>query len=709
MKKKDSRRALSKFSKVSTHKRKSTKKYTDRILAEIAATGVGYDGVKITEAEDGGRRGRKSSRTGRDEVRCEGIYSGSRSGFGFVDVGDENERDIFIPEGRSGGAIDGDYVEVIYHEYTAYTGERKTEGRVVGVLKPGREVFVGILEEERVSRRYGRVPRRLVFIADDPKVSVVPIVKDHGGAAVGERVAVRIKRSTGGGYQPECNVVATLGAPESLEANYGAVLIESGIPVEFKEEELLEARRVASLPIDLNEREDRRDDIIFTIDGAGAKDLDDAVSLRKTRTGWLLGVHIADVSHYVEERTALDRAAMQRGTSVYFVDKVVPMLPPELSNGACSLNAGEDKCTLSAFISLDKEGRIVNTRLANTVIRSRVRGVYSEVNEVLGGTASDEIKKKYREVTPALRKMVELYNILLCRAEERGMLELDLPEAIISLGADGEPIDIRPAERGVSERIIEQFMLCANEAVARLLREEGIPAVYRVHASPKEEKIADFLTYASNLGLDIRGISPDSVSPRELSHLLLSAKDGGVFAPVSYTMLRSMAKAEYSHLPEGHFGLGLADYCHFTSPIRRLSDLATHRIIKKVLIGGKPSAPYASYAKRAAVSATEAEIRAVGAERRIENLYKAIYMNGKIGEEFDGVVSSVASFGMFVMLPDTCEGLVPIDDMPGGSFYDERCASVRSSSSVYRVGDGVRVRLEEVDLIRCKLKFSIIL
>ena len=370
MKKKDSRRALSKFSKVSTHKRKSTKKYTDRILAEIAATGVGFDGVKITEAEDGGRRGRKTSRTGRDEVRCEGVYSGSRSGFGFVDIGDEGGRDIFIPEGRSGGAIDGDYVEIIYHEYTAYTGERKTEGRVISVLKPGKELFVGILEEERTSRRYGRLPRRLVFIADDPKVSVVPIVKDNGGAKVGERVAVRIKRSTGGTYPPECSVVAVLGDPESREANYEAVLIESGIPVDFKEEELLEARRVAGAAIEIGDREDRRDDVIFTIDGAGAKDLDDAVSLKKTRTGWLLGVHIADVSHYVEERTALDRAAMARGTSVYFIDKVVPMLPTELSNGACSLNAGEDKYTLSAFISLDEEGKIVNTRLANTVIRS---------------------------------------------------------------------------------------------------------------------------------------------------------------------------------------------------------------------------------------------------------------------------------------------------------------------------------------------------
>ena len=708
MKKKDSRRALSKFSKVSTHKRKSTKKYTDRILAEIAATGVGFDGVKISEAEDGGRRGRKTSRAGRDEVRCEGVYSGSRSGFGFVDIGDESGRDIFIPEGRSGGAVDGDYVEVIYHEYTAYTGERKTEGRVVSVLKQGRDVFVGILEEERTSRRYGRVPRRLVFIADDPKVSIVPIVKDNGGARIGERVAVRIKRSTGGGYPPECNVVAVLGDPESREANYEAVLIESGIPTEFKEEELIEARRVASVPVEIGEREDRRSDVIFTIDGASAKDLDDAVSLKKTRTGWLLGVHIADVSHYVEERCALDRAAMQRGTSVYFVDKVVPMLPPELSNGACSLNANEDKYALSAFISLDEDGKIVTTRLANTVIRSRVRGVYSEVNELLSGTASDEIKRKYREVMPALKRMEELYSILASRARARGMLELDLPEAVISLDSDGNPVDVRPAIRGVAERIIEQFMLTANEAVARLLRESGIPGVYRVHARPSEEKITDFLMYASNLGLDIRGILPESASGSELSRLLISADEKGIFAPVSYTMLRSMAKAEYSNAPEGHFGLGLVDYCHFTSPIRRLSDLATHRIIKKVLLGGKPAGSYASYAKRAAAAATETEVRAVGAERRIENLYKAIYMSGKVGECFDAVVSSVASFGMFVMLPDTCEGLVSIDDMPGSFFYDERNVGLRSSTLVYRVGDGVKVRLVEVDLIRCKLKFSII-
>lgn len=709
MKNKNTKRALSKFSKRSTHKRKDKRKNQEALLGEIAMTGVGFEGVKISSSTDSGRRARVSSKSRHDEVRAEGVYSGARGGFGFVTVSEGDEPDIFIPEGRSGGAIDGDFVEIIYHAYRGYDGTERTEGRVVRIIRVEREVFVGTLEEEHDRRRYGRLPRRLVFIADDPHVSVVPIVKDAAGAECGDKVAVRIKRNTGAYYAPECEVVSILGEPESLEANYEGILIESGIPVEFSAEELLDAERAAAEPIDYSDREDRRDDVIFTIDGAGAKDLDDAVSLRKTQSGWLLGVHIADVSHYVAEKTALDRAVMNRGTSVYFVDKVVPMLPPVLSNGACSLGADEDKCALSAFIKLSPVGEIIDVRLAKTVIRSRVRGVYSEVNRLLAGTADAEIKKRYRDVRTALGRMHELYLILKERAARRGMLELDMPEAVISLDADGAPIEIGPAVRGDAERMIEQFMLTANEAVARRLRTEGVPCVYRVHETPPEDKLYDFLTYASNLGLDIRGMSVDSVDTNALGRLLSEADERGMYAPVSYFLLRSMAKAKYSASPEGHFGLGLADYCHFTSPIRRLSDLATHRIIHRVILEGKSQRQYASYARRAAAAATDTELRAVGAERRIENLYKAIYMAGRIGEEFVATVSSVASFGMFVMLENTCEGLIPIGDMPGYFIYDEKNLSLRSGDSSYRVGDTVKVVLEESDVAICKLRFSLLL
>ena len=708
MGRKNTRIALEKFTARGVHKRKGKNKAIQKMLAEIEASGVLAEGARLSLSEDGGRRARRSSTPHRDEMTVEGVFSGAKGGFGFVSISDDGE-DIFIPEGKSGGAIDGDFVEAVYHRYNSWDGRARTEGRVTKIIRAGRDVIIGTIEPERTHRRYGRMPQRMVFIADDPRISLLPIVRDMGGAVVGEKVAVRIKRGTGTPYNPDCEVVAVLGDPESREANYAAVLLEAGIPTEFSPEELLCAERAAAEPIDYSARENLTEDIIFTIDGAGAKDLDDAISLTKCGDGWTLGVHIADVSSYVAERTALDRAAMKRGTSVYFVDKVVPMLPPVLSNGACSLNAGEDKATLSAIISLDREGAICAVSVKPAVIRSRVRGVYSEVNEILAGEASPGILEKYREVIPVLKEMKELYLLLSARAAARGMLELELPEACIALDGEGMPVDIYPATRGISERIIEQFMLTANEAVARMLREGGVPAVYRVHECPPEEKMHEFLTYAKNLGLGIRGISAEASDPVLLGRLLAEARERGIDAPVAYLLLRSMAKAKYSPSPDGHFGLGLKDYCHFTSPIRRLSDLATHRIIHKVIIEERARGGYAAYARRAAVAATDAEVRAVGAERKIENIYKAIYMKDKEGCEFSATVSSVNSFGMFVMLENTCEGLVPIDDMPGFFSFDERGMALRSSTMSYRVGDAVRARLEEVDLARCKLKFSIIL
>ncbi len=704
--KKGKRKDFTRFTKRNTHKRRSKDKGREALLSIIESMGVSHDGVRIADVRDDGRRGRTSGRTMRDEVCVEGIYSGARGGFGFVALPDEGARDVFIPEGKSGGAIDGDYVEVIYHSYRGYDGEERTEGRVKRIIKVGREVVIGTLDYERLSRQYGRYGRRrLVLVPDDPKISILPMVLDAGGAEVGDKVAVKLDRAKG---IPSCVVTAVFGDPSSREANYGAILLEAGIPTDFTEEELALAARLAEEPIDYEAREDRRGDVIFTIDGSGAKDLDDAVSLRRTATGWLLGVHIADVSHYVRERTALDRAVMERGTSVYFTDKVVPMLPEALSNGACSLNAGEDKCALSAFIKLDKSGEILGVKITPTVIRSRVRGVYSEVNAIFDGTADSGVKNKYKEVASALMRMRELYLVLLEKAKSRGMLELDIPEAVIALGEDGEPTDIFPAVRGIGEKMIEQFMLTANEAVATKLSGVGVPCVFRVHEYPPEEKMREFLEYASNLGLDIRGISPEAPDRAALSSLLSEAREKGLYAPVSYLLLRSLSKAKYSDVRHGHFGLGIENYCHFTSPIRRLSDLATHRIIRRVLIEGKSAKAYSSYARRAAVAATDAELRAVSAERRIEELYKAIYMRGKVGESFSAVVSSVASFGIFAMLDNTCEGLIPLEEMRGYFVYDEKNMCVRSGDASYRVGDRIKVRLEEVDMARCKLRFAIV-
>ena len=706
MKRNTKKKDFSKFTKRNTHKRRSKARSQDALLSILDGIGIEYEGAKIGETFDGGRRERRTGKKGRDEIRCEGIFSGSRSGYGFVTLEGKDE-DIFIPEDKTGGAIDGDYVEIIYHSYRNYSGENKTEGRVVKVLGEGREFIVGVLEYENVGRRYSRYKPRVVLSPDDARIPLLPIVVDMLDAKIGDKVAVRIKRGSGTPKSPEARVIRTLGLPESKEANYEAVLLESGMPLEFTPVELAEADRVALLPIDYDSREDFRGDVVFTIDGAGAKDLDDAVSLKKTSHGWLLGVHIADVSHYVGEKTALERAAISRGTSVYFTDKVVPMLPPQLSNGVCSLNAGEDKATLSALISLDNEGGIKSVKIVPSVINSRVRGVYSEVNDIYGGEATSELKKKYKPVLNSLTRMRELYEILRKKADQRGMLDLEVAEAVILLGSDGEPTDIVKAKRGIAEKMIEQFMLTANEAVATELIKRGVPCVFRVHENPPEDKIRSFLTVASNFGMDIRGIDAEKPSPRDLSRLLDEAEEKGILAPISYILLRSLAKAKYSDVHGAHFGLAIENYCHFTSPIRRLSDLATHRIIHRVLIEGKRPESYKSYARRTSIAATECELRAVSAERKIDDLYKTIYMSDKIGGEYDAVISSVASFGIFAELENTCEGLIPIEDLGGFFSFDERDFSMRSRHTTYHLGDKIRIRVVEADMSRCKLKFAL--
>ncbi|MBR5448569.1 MAG: VacB/RNase II family 3'-5' exoribonuclease, partial [Clostridia bacterium] len=537
------------------------------------------------------------------------------------------------------------------------------------------------------------------------RVDIRPTVSDPAGAVDGDKVAATLVRS----YFPEAKITAVLGNTFSMGANYQAVLIESGMPLEFTPEGLAEAERVAAEPLSDEGRVRFNGLTVMTIDGAGAKDLDDAVSLVRRGDGWRLYVHIADVSHYVREKTALDRAVMSRGTSVYFTDKVVPMLPPVLSNGACSLNAGEEKYTLTAIIDLDKDGEIVGTKVVPAIINSKVRGVYSEVNSILEKTADGATRVKYKSVLPLIKRMHELYTILYKKAEKRGYLEMEVAEAEILLDADGNPVAIEKRERGDAEKMIEQFMLTANEAVARLLSENGIPCVYRVHEDPPPEKFSDFLIFAHNMGFDTSFISRERATPADLSVLLDAAERKGLATPISYSLLRSMSKAKYSDVRSRHFGLSLDYYCHFTSPIRRLSDLATHRIIHRVLLEGKRAEAYKSYAKRAAVAATDAELRALGAERRIESLYKTLYMSQYLDCEFDATVSSITSFGMFAELDNTCEGLIPMSEMPGLFTFDEKNITMRSGRHVYRLGDRIRIRVEEADMIRGKLRFALVL
>ncbi len=708
MKNNRTKKALSKFSGRNVHKRKSKERAKAELLRAVAETGVNTDALKLNIAVDKGRRGRISAKKGKDEIKLRGVFSSSKSGFGFVTpLEGEYERDIFIPEDKTSGAIDGDLVDIVFHSYTSRFGEEKTEGRVTKIAEYGRKTLIGTVTRENYAYRSRRrsLPR-YVLLPDDARIPLRPVITDLADAVEGDKVEALLIR---GASPLECEVICNFGDTYSFIANYNAILKEQGIPIDFTPDELTEAERVSYEPVLDEGRVNRERDVIFTIDGEGAKDLDDAVSLKRLKGGyWQLGVHIADVSHYVKERTVLDRAVMSRGTSVYFTDKVVPMLPPALSNGACSLNSGERKYALSAIIKLSPSGEILECKIEPSVIVSRVRGVYSEVNKIFENTASDEIKNKYASVIPTLLRMRELYLVLKKRSEERGALELESAEAEIVLDENGNPCEIIRRDRGDAERLIEQFMLAANEAVARLLTEKGIPCVYRVHDEPPPEKLGEFLTFAHNLGFDTSKISRERSSARDFSALLECAREKGIGVPVSYSMLRAMSKAKYSDKLSGHFGLSIGCYCHFTSPIRRLSDLATHRIIHKVLLDGKRAEAYASYARRAAASATETELRALTAERRIENLYKVIYMEQFIGEEFDATVSSVTSYGLFLELDNTCEGLVPISEMPGLFAFDEGNLTLRSRDFAYHLGDKVRIKVEEADVIKGKLRFSIV-
>ena len=705
--KKQTKKDFSKFTKRNTHKRRDKEAARRELMRAVAETEVAYSGIVLKDTLDLGRRGRVSTKARADEMVARGIFSGSKSGFGFVTLESGYDRDIFIPEGRTLSAIDGDFVEIIFHVYHNYLGEEKTEGRVTKIIEFGRKYVVGTLTVER--SYHSRGGAKIYVSPDDPKINVKPIITDTKGARRGDKVRVRLLRGGAGGYSPEAEIVDNFGDTTTKDANYKAILAECEIPTEFTAEELEEAGRVAKMPILHDDRATFGNQFIMTIDGAGAKDLDDAVSLRRTKSGWQLSVHIADVSYYVREKTVLDRLVMNRGTSVYFTDKVVLMLPESLSNGACSLNAGEEKYTLSAVIDLDESGKICKTKVVPSVIISKLRGVYSEVNAVLDGSADAQLRAKYKSAMPTLLKMKELYEILEKKSRSRGYIDMNAPEAAVVLDDNGDVCDIVRIERGVGERMIEQFMLTANEAVATLLYESEIPCVYRIHEKPAPDKLETLADYLDHLGLDADRIADERAESSDFAAVLDEAREKGIDVAVSRTMLRSMMKAKYSEERMPHFGLGIQNYCHFTSPIRRLSDLATHRIIHRVLIEGKRAEGYRSYARRAARAATDSELRALNAERRIENLYKVIYMSSRIGECFDATVSSVTSFGLFAELDNTCEGLIPMSEMPGLFRFYENELSIRDGSLAFMIGDRARVRLEEADVVRGKLRFSLVL
>lgn len=703
-------------------RRRNQKTSIDRVASELHIRDISslYSTLNILEKD--GRiffTGTNLVSVADEEIFIRGSYRGNRRGFGFVtpEGKAEREEDIFIPEEYTGGAIDGDSVvcELIGSarrgEYRA-SGDSRPEGRIVRVTEHGRKSVIGTLQERNIGTR--KKIRSVFFILpDDDKLSFQIVCDFAEGVECknGDKVEATFTRYPEHGFAARATVVACLGESESREANYTAILRENGIREDFPDKVTAEAQKVsATAPRMTKSRLDLREKEIFTIDGADAKDLDDAISLEKTKDGWLLGVHIADVSHYVRPGSALDDEAIQRGTSVYFTDKVVPMLPRELSNGICSLNAGVQRYTLSAIISLDKNGAIKGVELAESLIKSKVRGVYSEVNDIFEKGARSEFAKKYEPVLVSLKLMKQLYEKLKKRSEGRGALELETSEAAIILDGKGEPCDIIRRERGDAEKMIEQFMLCANEAVANHLYNAGLPCVYRIHEDPNPEKLAAFSEFAYNLGLPVTNLK-NNPSPASLGAVISAAVERGIGSTVSGVALRSLAKARYSAVPSRHFGLGIDKYCHFTSPIRRYPDLATHRIIKNALharLEGTKLESWKDFAKKAAELSSENELRAISAERAIEDLYKCVYMSGRIGNEYDGIISSVTSFGFFVELENTCEGLVSITSLDGWYEYDEKRMTLSRGMKVYSLGMPVKVRVERADIITGKVDFALV-
>lgn len=624
------------------------------------------------------------------------IVSLSR-GFAFART-EESGEDVFIPHDALSGAFLGDTVELC----DVRSRPRGPAGAVRRVLSRAPTELTGTLAEEDGG---------LSFYADGAVHYAMRVArKDRNGAGDGDKVLARV-RADGFGEWTEAAVLKRFGPGSSARVCADAVLVRYGIPTEFSEEALREAERVAVPfgPEELEGRLDLRNEKIFTVDGADAKDLDDAVSVRRTRNGYVLGVHIADASHYVHEDTALDREAESRGTSVYFADRVVPMLPETLSNGVCSLNAGEDKLTLSALMHFDRDGEMTRYEFRKSVIRSRVRGVYSEVNALFDGTADRRVRGKYRPVHTQLFAARELAALLKKRAMERGRMDLDSAELRFVLDENGVCTALLPRRTGEAEEMIEQLMVAANTAAARFALRDGMPFLYRIHEEPEGERVSALVQLLEILNVKCGPLKHDRPAVADFAAVLEGARGTAEEAVVSQRILRTMEKARYAPVEKGHYGLALAEYAHFTSPIRRYPDTAVHRMISRRLSGMSAAAMHGRYddfVQRAARTASAAEVRAMSAERDAEDCYVAEYLAQHVGESFPGVVSGVVQRGVFVRIPNGAEGFVSLDRFPGERFVFDGEITQRSEKRTLTVGTRLTVTVLSANVAAGRAEFA---
>ena len=626
-------------------------------------------------------------------------------GFGFLIPEVEGEKDVFIPSSFINGAMNGD--RILVQITREDKNGKKREGEVIQILERANTKIIGVYED---SKNFGFV------IAEDTRISQDIFIskKDRNGAKDGDVVVVEITKWPEKRRSPEGVVKEVLGQKGDKGLDILTIIKKYGLPEEFPPKvQAFTAGIDEEIPLkEYKRRKDLRDVRMVTIDGEDAKDLDDAVSIERLDNGrYRLGVHIADVSHYVREKNPLDKEALKRGTSVYLIDRVIPMLPKKLSNGICSLNPKVDRLTLSCIMVIDGSGKVLDHEIVESVIRTNERMTYTDVTKILKDN-DPELSKRYDYLLDDFKAMEELCNILYKKRTKRGAIDFEFEESKIILNEFGKPIDIKPYEREIANRIIEEFMLVCNETVAEHMFWSHLPFVYRIHEDPDEEKLEKFREFIYNLGYIVKWNG--EVKPRNLQEILEKVRGKKEETVVSTLLLRSMMRAKYSPECVGHFGLAAKYYCHFTSPIRRYPDLQIHRIIKEFINGkidddrSKKLTALVDYAAR---QSSETENIATEAEREVDDLKKAEYMLDRIGEEFEGIVSSVTSFGMFVELPNTIEGLIHITALDDDYYiYDENhlCLMGERTKKIYRLGDFVKVRCSKVDIPNREIYFDMV-
>ena len=628
-----------------------------------------------------------------------GTMIANKKGYGFVDI--EGDEDVFIPPTNMNGAIHGDKVIV---EITSPKGI-DLEGRILKIVDRKFKQMVGEVY-------YVKNKPFLKLDDDRIKLNIEIDKKKTLGAMDGHKVLVKItNKLKDNNYKGE--VVKILGHKNDPGVDILSITNEMGIPDTFSDNVMKELEDIPDevLEKDLANRTDLRDEVIFTIDGDDTKDIDDAISIEKINDHYKLGVHIADVSYYVRPNTALDSEAFDRGTSVYLADRVIPMLPHKLSNGICSLNPNVDRLALSCIMEIDNNGNVIDYDILQTVIKSRIQMTYKKVNQVL---EENIIPEGYEEYVDKLRMMSDLARILRKNKENRGYIDFDIDESKIIVDDKGKAIDVTLRNRGTGEKLIEDFMIAANETVATHVYYMELPFIYRVHGEPNEEKINNFMRFLNILGYKVKE-DTKKLTPKTMQNILAQLKDKKEFHLLSALLLRSMQKAIYDTNNIGHFGIASKCYTHFTSPIRRYPDTTVHRLLHTYLFDNNINNDTINYYERelpfVAEHTSNMERRSIECERAVDDMKKAEYMMDHIGEEFDGIISSVLNFGMFVELPNLIEGLVRLDSLKGDYYtYDETTFTIRGNKDKrgYRLGDNVRVRVIAADKEKRTIDFEVV-